>query len=66
VPAFPSPLVRALLLLLAAALFVVGVTLGYIAVIALRRSEGVFMPVGCVALAALAAGSWLLRLGLRG
>jgi hypothetical protein len=40
--------------------------LGYIAVVALRRSEGVFMPAGYVALACLAGGVLLLRLILRG
>ena len=45
---------------------VVGATLGYLAVIALRRSEGVFLPAGYVALACLAAGVYLGRLALRG
>lgn len=44
----------------------VGATLGYIAIIALRRSEGVFLPAGYVALACLAAGVYLGRLALRG
>jgi hypothetical protein len=39
--------------------------LGYIAVVALRRSEGVFMPAGYVALACLAGGVLLLRLAVR-
>jgi hypothetical protein len=65
-PPAPSPLVRTVLLLLAAGLIVVGLTLGYIAALALRRSEGVFMPAGCVALASLAGGLWLLRQGVRG
>lgn len=43
-----------------------GATLGWIAVVALRRSEGVFMPAGYVAIACLAGGAFLLRLGLRG
>lgn len=43
----------------------VGATLGYVAVIALRRSEGVFLPVGYVAVACLAAGVFLGRLALR-
>ena len=43
----------------------VGATLGYVAVIALRRSEGVFLPAGYVALACLAAGVFLGRLALR-
>jgi hypothetical protein len=43
-----------------------GAGLGYIAVVAMRRSEGVFMPAGYVALACLAGGVVLLRIGLRG
>jgi hypothetical protein len=43
----------------------VSATLGYVAVIALRRSEGVFLPAGYVALACLAAGVFLGRLALR-
>ena len=44
----------------------VGATLGYIAVIAVRRSEGVFLPAGYVSLACLAAGIYLGRLAMRG
>jgi len=36
-------------------LFGAGVVLGYIAVIAARRNEGVFVPAGYVAVACLAA-----------
>jgi hypothetical protein len=43
-----------------------GATLGYMAVTALRRSEGVFLPAGYVAVACLAAGVYLGRLALRG
>ena len=50
----------------AAVLLVVGTMLGYLAAIALRRSEGVFLPAGYVALACLAAGVYLGRLALRG
>jgi hypothetical protein len=39
--------------------------LGYISIVALRRSEGVFMPAGYVGLACLAGGVFLLRLALR-
>ncbi len=61
------PLVlRAGVILVAVALLGAGGVLGYVAVVALRRSEGVFMPAGYVALTILAAGAWLLRLGLRG
>ena len=44
----------------------VGATLGCLSVIALRRSEGVFLPAGYVALVSLAAGAYLGRLALRG
>ena len=44
----------------------VGATLGYVAVIALRRREGVFLPAGYVAIACLAAAVFLGRLALRG
>ena len=50
----------------ALALLAAGAVLGYIAVVALRRSEGVFMPAGYVGLACLSGGVWLLRVGLRG
>lgn len=44
-----------------------GATLGYIAVIALRRDEGVFVPAGYVAIACLAGGAALIwRVVLRG
>jgi hypothetical protein len=57
---------RALAFFLAALLLAAGCGLGYIAVIALRRSEGVFMPTGYVAIACLAGGVMLLRVALRG
>jgi hypothetical protein len=60
-----SPVVRAGLLVLALALIGAGTVLGYIAVVALRRSEGVFMPAGYVALVCLAAGAYLLRMGMK-
>jgi hypothetical protein len=59
-------LVKALLAVAAALCLAVGATLGYIAVIAVRRSEGVFLPAGYVSLACLAAGIYLGRLALRG
>jgi hypothetical protein len=61
-----APVVRAILTILALVLLGTGAVLGYIAVVALRRSEGVFMPAGYVALALLASGAYLLRLGVRG
>ena len=57
---------RVIAIVAAAALLVAGAALGYIAIVALRRSEGVFMPAGYVAVACLASGAFLLRLGLRG
>lgn len=50
----------------ALALFTAAGVLGYIAAIAVRRSEGVFMPAGFTALACLALGAVLLRIALRG
>jgi hypothetical protein len=49
-----------------AALLVAGLTLGYIAIIAAKRSEGVFLPAGYVAIACFVAGGWLLRVALKG
>jgi hypothetical protein len=57
---------RVLAGLAGAALLAAGLTLGYIAVIAARRSEGVFLPAGYVAIACLVAGGLLLRVSLRG
>jgi len=57
---------KALLVVAALLFLVVGATLGYVAVIALRRSVGVFLPAGYVAAACLAAGVYLGRLALRG
>jgi hypothetical protein len=51
--------------LIALILLTVAGVLGYIAVVALRRSEGVFMPAGYVALACLAGGVFLMRLATR-
>lgn len=51
--------------LAAIVLLIVSGVLGYIAVVALRRSEGVFMPAGYVALACLAGGVLLMRLATR-
>jgi hypothetical protein len=57
---------RALLVVAAMLCLAVGATLGCLSVIALRRSEGVFLPAGYVALVSLAAGMYLGRLALRG
>ena len=52
-------------LLAAALLLVVGGYLAFITVVAVRRSEGVFVPAGTVALLCLLGAYWLLRAGLR-
>ena len=46
-------------------LLIAGVVLGYIAVIAVRRNEGVFLPAGYVALFCLAGAALLARVTLR-
>jgi hypothetical protein len=43
-----------------------GITLGCVAVIALRRGEGVFLPAGYVALICLTAGALLARWLIQG
>jgi hypothetical protein len=63
--ATPAP-VRVVALVVALVLLTAAGVLGYIAVIALRRSEGLFMPAGYVALACLVGGALLLRVALRG
>ena len=60
-----SPVVRAGIAALALLLLAAGAVLGYIAVIALRRSEGVFLPAGYVGVALLAGGAYLLRMVFR-
>ncbi|CAN5414147.1 hypothetical protein BH09GEM1_BH09GEM1_35590 [soil metagenome] len=57
---------RTIALIGAAVLLVVGVWLGYIAVIALRRSEGVFLPAGYVAVLCLTGCGFLVRIALKG
>jgi len=47
-------------------LLIVGSVLGYIAVVAVRRNEGVFVPAGYVALVCMAAGVFLARAAWRG
>ncbi|HUQ45090.1 MAG TPA: hypothetical protein VM033_00480 [Gemmatimonadaceae bacterium] len=58
-------MLRVAAIVAALVLLVAGGTLGYFAVVALRRSEGVFLPAGYVALACLAGGAFLLRVMLR-
>lgn len=59
-------MIRGLAAIAALILFVIGGVLGYIAVIALRRSEGVFLPAGYVALLCLAGGAFMCRVAIRG
>jgi hypothetical protein len=47
-------------------LLVAGGVLGYLAVVAARRSEGVFVPAGYMALICLAGGVLLAKLVWRG
>jgi hypothetical protein len=47
-------------------LVVAGSVLGYIAVVAARRNEGVFVPAGYVALLCMAAGVFLASVAWRG
>ena len=66
VPAsLPVPL-RITAVVVAVILLAAGAVLGYIAAVAIRRSEGVFLPAGYVAVACLAGGALLLRLAIRG
>jgi hypothetical protein len=58
-------LIRVLAFAAAALLLGAGAVLGYIAVIAARRSEGVFLPVGYVSLACLVGGALLLRVAFK-
>lgn len=53
---------RLLTLAGAGVLLVAGTVLGYIAIIAARRSEGVFLPAGYVAALCLAGGVLLIRM----
>ncbi len=53
------PPLRVLAFATAAVLLGAGLVLGYIAVIAVRRNEGVFLPAGYVAVACL-AGAWFI------
>jgi hypothetical protein len=61
-----SSIVRLGLVALAVALLGAGGVLAYIAAVALRRSEGVFLPAGYVGLGLLVGGAYLLRLAVRG
>jgi len=57
--------VRVLLLVVSVGLLAAGAVLGGLAVIALRRSEGVFLPAGYVAVILLVGGGALARYALR-
>jgi hypothetical protein len=61
-----ATLLRVGAVLVGLVLFTVSGVLGYISIVALRRSEGVFMPAGYVALACLAGGVFLMRVAMRG
>ncbi len=61
----PVPL-RITAVVTAAILLATGAVLGYIAAVAIRRNEGVFLPAGYVAVVCLAGGALLLRLAIRG
>jgi hypothetical protein len=58
-------MVRILVASAAVVMLAVGVVLGYIAAVAVRRGEGVFMPAGYLALLCLAGGGFLARFALR-
>ncbi len=60
-----SAALRLLTFALGALLLLGGCVLGYIAVVALRRGEGVFMPAGYTAIACLAGGAFLVRMAAR-
>ena len=49
----------------AGALLVASVILGSVAVVAVRRSEGVFLPAGYVALICLAGAGLMIRVAVR-
>jgi hypothetical protein len=63
--ALSARIVRTLIAGAAVVLLAAGVGLGYIAAVAVRRREGVFMPAGYLALLCLAGGGFLARLALR-
>lgn len=56
---------RVLLVVATVLLLGAGLVLGYIAVVAARRSEGVFVPAGYVAVACLAAAYFTGRAAAR-
>ena len=58
-------MLRTLGLLGSVVLLVAGLVLGYIAVVAVRRNEGVFLPAGYVALFCFAGAFFLARATLR-
>jgi hypothetical protein len=60
-----APIARVLKAIAAVLLLAAGVVLGYIAAVAVRHGEGVFLPAGYVALLCLAGGGLLARLALR-
>jgi hypothetical protein len=60
-----AAIVRILLASGAVVLLAAGAVLGYIAAVAVRRGEGVFLPAGYVALLCLAGSGFLARLAMR-
>ncbi|MCY7378040.1 MAG: hypothetical protein LH467_01710 [Gemmatimonadaceae bacterium] len=65
-PASLPVLLRITAVVAAAILLAAGAVLGYIAAVAMRRNEGVFLPAGYVAVVCLAGGALLLRFAIRG
>jgi hypothetical protein len=60
------PVLRIASILAALVLLAAGAVLAFVAGVALRRSEGVFMPAGYGAAICFVAGGILLRVALRG
>jgi len=60
-----APIARVLAAIAAVLLLTAGIVLGYVAAVAVRRGEGVFLPAGYVALLCLAGGGLLARLAAR-
>ena len=61
-----DPVLRLFALGCALLLLVAGVWLGYVAIIAARRSEGVFVPAGYAAALCIAGAGLLVRLAWKG
>ena len=59
------PWLRGVAIAVGALLLAMALLLGWIAVIAARRSEGVFLPAGYIAAGCAAGGIALIRWGMR-